>query len=209
MTTPAPGLKEATWLACKPKTCCYTSFVVVTGRDVWRVSRILETPPWSFIVYFQSPQPRPDSFILDRSGRHFRLALAKQPSKRKKTPPPCIFLLKTRNGYHRCGLGDLRPQVCKSFPSEMVSGVLCVRNDAGCTCRTWSLTDVDIEEETEKVELRQAEFEEYCAAVAAWNDHVTDAPPEETFSFFEYCNFLLNAYDEIETGRATLVGGTS
>jgi len=89
----------------------------------------------------------------------------------------------------------------------MVSGVLCVRNDAGCTCRTWSLTDVDIEEETERVEARQAEYDEYCAAVAAWNDHVTSAPPEETFSFFEYCNFLLNAYDEIESGRATLVVG--
>lgn len=206
MPQPTISLKESTWLACKQKTCCYTSFVVVTGRDVWQISRILETPPWSFIVYFQSPQPRRDSFILDRSGRHFRLALAKQPSKRKKTPPPCIFLLKTRNGYHRCGLGDLRPQVCKSFPSEMVSGVLCVRNDAGCTCRTWSLTDVDIEEETARVEARQEEFEEYCAAVAAWNEHVTHAPPEETFSFFEYCNFLLNAYDEIESGQATLVG---
>jgi Fe-S-cluster containining protein len=205
MPQPAISLKEATWLACKQKTCCYTSFVVVTGRDVWQISRILETPPWSFIVYFQSPQPRRDSFILDRSGRHFRLALAKQPSKRKKIPPPCIFLLKTRNGYHRCGLGDLRPQVCKSFPSEMVSGVLCVRNDAGCTCRTWSLTDVDIEEETARVEARQEEFEEYCAAVVAWNEHVTHAPPEETFSFFEYCNFLLNAYDEIESGQAMLV----
>ena len=28
--------KEEVWLACKPKSCCYTSVVIPTGKDVWQ-----------------------------------------------------------------------------------------------------------------------------------------------------------------------------
>jgi Fe-S-cluster containining protein len=190
--------KEAIWLACKAKSCCYSSFVLPSGRDVWRISRVLDMQPWAFVVYFQTPKPRPDSFILDGSGRHFRIALAKQQSRRKKTPPPCIFLLRTRNGYHRCGLGDLRPQVCHSFPSDLMNGVLCVPNDTGCTCRKWSLADVDITEETRAVEARQAEYQEYCSLVAFWNEQVASAPEGSTFAFVDFCEFLLDAYDQLD-----------
>lgn len=195
--TTISGKKEAIWLACKPKTCCYTAIVVPTGRDVWRIARALDTPAWSFLKYFPSPTPRRDAFILDHSGRQFRLALAKQPTRRKKTPGPCTFLLRTRNGYHRCGLGNLRPQVCKSFPSDLAAGILCVRNDLGCTCRTWALADVDIAEERALVEAREEEAAEYHAIVAHWNAQVASTPSDETFSFVDYCAFIMDAYDEI------------
>jgi len=199
MISPATTRKEATWLACKQKSCCYAAFVLPSGRDIWRISRTLDMPPWAFVVYFQSPEPRPDAFMLDPAGPRFRLALAKQRSRRTKTPPPCIFLLRTRQGHHRCGLGDLRPVVCKSYPAELVSGVLCLRNDGGCTCRAWSLTDVEIAEETALVEERQAGYAEYCAVIARWNALVASAPPEASFTFFDFCQYLLEAYDEIDT----------
>lgn len=205
-TTTAPD-KEALWLACKQKNCCYTAFVLPSGRDVWRITRALQTPPWTYLVYFQSP-PRPDSFILDNSGLHFRMALAKGPTRRKKSPPPCIFLLHTRNGQHRCGLGALRPETCRAYPSEMVAGVLCVRNDGGCTCRTWSLSDVNIEEERARVEKRYDDFQEYCAVVGLWNENVANAPPEVSLDFYDFCNFLLDAYDQIE-GEEALSGVAS
>ena len=190
--------KEAVWLACKPKTCCYNAFVLVSGRDVWRISRALGSPPSSFLIYFQSPEWRPDTFILDRTGRYFRLALAKQPaSRRRKTPPPCIFLLRTRNGHHRCGLGDLRPQVCKTFPVDMVGGVLCTFEKTGCSCRSWSLADVDLEEEAAGVEAKQQDFVEYSEVVAAWNSYVASAPEDARFDFFAYCDFVLEIYDRI------------
>ena len=200
MTAPTEtiGKKEAIWLACKPKTCCYTAFVIPTGRDVWRICRALNTTPWSFLIYFKAPRPGGDSFVLDKSGQHYRIALTKKPSRRKKTPPPCIFLLRTRNGYHRCGLGDLRPQVCHSFPSKLVSDVLCMNNDAGCTCRKWALADVDIAEETALVKTHQVDFLEYGQVVAHWNDMVASASEDESFTFFDFCNFMLEAYDEIE-----------
>lgn len=205
MLDTASTRKEAIWLSCKQKTCCYASFVLPSGRDVWRISRALDTPPSTFLVYFQTPKPRPDAFILDRSGRYFRVALAKQASRRKKSPPPCIFLLKTRNGHHRCGLGDLRPQVCHTFPMDIVAGVLCVPNDTGCTCRDWSLADVDIAEERAQVEVRQQGFQEYCSVVAEWNRNVANAPQDVAYSFFDFCDFMLAAYDELEAAQAAPV----
>lgn len=188
-----PGRKEAIWLACKQKRCCYTSFVLPTGRDVWRIAHSLQTRPETFLTYFESPQSRPDAFFLDASGRSFRIALAKQRSRRKSTPP-CIFLLRTRNGYHRCGLGDLRPEVCKTYPTEIVSGVICIRNDGGCTCRTWTLQDIEIEDEMALVKSRTAEYHEYCDKVAVWNDMVL-AAGETIHTFVEFCDFLVRTYD--------------
>jgi Fe-S-cluster containining protein len=195
VTHPTLTRKEAIWLACKAKSCCYSAIVVPTGRDVWRIARALDTSPWSFLVYFQSPPRARDAFALDQSGQTFRLALSKQRSRRTKTPPPCIFLLRTRDGAHRCSLGDLRPLVCRTFPSELVDGVVCLRNDGSCSCRLWALADVDIEEERLALEARQADAEAYCQVVAHWNAQVAAAPAGARFDFFDYCRFLLDAYD--------------
>ncbi len=187
--------KETIWLACKAKACCYAPLVLPSGRDVWRIARALQAPPWSFLVYFQTPDPRRDAFILDHSGQQFRLALGKGAARRRQGTAPCIFLLRTRDGAHRCGLGDLRPLVCRAFPAEVVDGVLCLRRDSGCTCRTWALSDVYLAEERALVEARQAESEEYCAVVARWNARVAAAPTERSFDFLEYGEFLMEEYD--------------
>lgn len=201
MATAPVSRKEEIWLACRPKACCYAAMVIPTGRDVWRISRALDCHPWTFVRYFASPTPRRDAFILDGSGRQYRLALAKQPSRRKKSSPPCIFLMKTSSGSHRCGLGDLRPRSCLAFPSELVREVVCV-NPVGCTCREWSLADVDITEERALIETRRQENEEYVnTVVARWNDLVASAPADSHFEFLDYCDFVLETYDRISAGE--------
>ena len=206
MTIPTCTRKEATWLACKQKACCYSALVVPSGRDVWRIARTLQAPPWTFVLYFAAPVPRADAFILDHSGQPFRLALAKQRRQRRKSLPPCIFLMRTRQGYHRCGLGELRPLVCRTFPADVVAGVLYMRADGGCTCREWSLADADIAEEQALMGARQADYAEYCGVVARWNAQVRATPAGTSFTFFDFCDFLLTAYDALgvpaETGGA-------
>lgn len=201
-------MRENLWLSCKQKECCYSSLVVVTGRDVYRISDALGTDPWTFLVYFTPPQPNPDSFVLDKSGRHFRLALAKGPTRRKKLPPPCIFLMKTTDGHHRCGLGDLRPQVCRVFPLELSSGVISVPRDTGCTCRAWSLADVDLESDRPLVRQRLDEYIEYCELVQQWNRSVMDLPDDNKVAdFYDYCRFLLWAYgDSLAQSRLETAG---
>jgi len=201
--TPAPPTvtrKERLWLACRQKRCCYAPVVVPTGRDVWRIARALDAPLWSFLVYFQAGEARRDAFLLDRTQPPYRLALAKRPGRRTKTPPPCVFLLRTRDGHHRCGLGDRRPVLCRAFPSESLDGVLALHDGGACTCRTWSLTDADLAEELALVAARQAAAAEYCTVVARWNARLLATPEGTAFDFLAFCDFLLTAYDEIAAG---------
>jgi Fe-S-cluster containining protein len=186
--------KEATWLACKQKACCHTT-IVPTGHDMWRIARGLDVPPLSFLMYFESSVERRDAFHLDQSGRRFRLALAHQPTRRRATPAPCIFLLRTRQGHHRCALGPLRPMVCRSYPAQVADGILYL--DAGaCTCGAWSLAGIDMAAGRALVDTRQAEAEVYCRVVAAWNARVATGP-EEAIEFGMYCEYLLTSYDRI------------
>ena len=189
--------KEAAWLACKEKTCCYDAVVIPTGRDVWRIARTLDTPLQSFLLYFPTAQPRRDAFLLDHSGQAFRLALGKATGGRRRSSPPCIFLLRTRSGHHRCGLGDLRPLVCRALHADLVDGVLTLANDGRCACRNWTLADVDIAEEGALVRARQRDAEEYCDIVARWNRGVTSAPAGTSFTFGDYCAYLLGTYDTL------------
>jgi hypothetical protein len=200
--------KEEIWLACARKDCCYAPVVVPTGRDIWQIARSLETPPWSFVRYFATPTLRPDAIRLDRTERLYRLVLAKGPTRRTKRPAPCIFLLRTRRGDHRCGLGSLRPAACQAFLADSVGGVVRVANDAGCSCRQWSLADVDLVEEAAAVKRRQQEAREYHAIVAEWNEGVRQSAPDQSVDFLAYCDFLLDRYDRIaasvaETGTAS------
>jgi Fe-S-cluster containining protein len=186
--------KEALWLSCARKSCCQSGLVIPTGRDIWRLARALGVSPDSYLMCFETPVPRRDAFALDRSGRRFRLALAKRPDPKHRDRASCIFLLRTRQGHHRCGVCSIRPGVCRAFPSNLPEGVLCVGSD-DCACRTWSLADVDIAEERALVEARQRDAEEYCDLVARWNDRVETTPGEATLEVGEFCNFLLAAYD--------------
>jgi Fe-S-cluster containining protein len=186
-------MRDELWLTCDRKTCCHVPIVIPSGRDVWRIARAFDVPPWTFLKYFLSPEPRPDGFKLDHTDRQFRLALAKQPQSELKVPP-CIFLLKTRRGAHRCGLGELRPGVCQTFPYELTDGVLTALDNGGCTCRRWSVADADVTPMTARLERCQAEAREYHAVVARWNAQVNGAT-EERFHFGEFCTFLLAEYD--------------
>lgn len=197
--------KEEVWLGCKAKSCCYTSVVIPTGKDVWRIARTLDLLPWHFLVYFEAAQPRRDAFALDCSPRRFRLALRKNPRRKAHGAQACTFLLRTRNGHHRCGLGELRPAVCRSFPSEMVGGVVCILPETGCRCRTWSLADVDIGEESAVIQERQADSEVYCGVVEQWNRGASEQG--RRLDFEKYCEFLLDTYDRLAAESAASHSG--
>jgi hypothetical protein len=79
----------------------------------------------------------------------------------------------------------------------MAEGVLTIGAETGCTCREWSLMDVDLATEAALIGERQRDAEEYCAVVAAWNARVLAAPADARFDFREWCDYLLAAYDDI------------
>lgn len=188
--------KEEIWLACRQKTCCVKRLVTVTGRDVWRISRALNVDPWTFLLYFKAP-PGPDTFILGHDDVQYRLALADEPSNRRSTMKPCIFLMRTRGGHHRCGLGQLRPFSCRVFPAQVADGVLYATPDTVCTCRRWALSDMDIEQERIIMDEFDDAREEYTAVLDGWNEFVRSTPLEQTFSLVDFCTVLMTMYDGI------------
>lgn len=194
--------KEAVWLGCRTKTCCFAPLVVPSGRDIWRIARQLDVPPWSFLLYLRSPEPRPDAFLLEPDGPLYRLALAKR-QPRRRAAPPCTFLLRLRDGQHRCGLGDQRPGVCRAFPAESRGGLLRIVAQPGCQCRLWSLADLDLPAERRLLTAIQAEMADYAAVVAHWNAWLRAEPPGTQVDFFAYCDYLMDAYDD----RAASSGG--
>src|SRR5215203_5179051 len=187
MTT---STKEALWLSCKDKTCCSFYAVFPTGLDIWRIATTLRVPPWAFTTLVPAEEGAPDGLVLGRSGQHFRVALAKVPAKGKKLSP-CVFLMRLTDGTARCGLGELRPSPCHSFPSLLIDSVLCLMNDGGCTCRKWSLSEMDIGEETAVVMAEKHAREVYYEVVANWNEYVRQATRDESFSYRDFCRYLL------------------
>ena len=190
------SMKDTMWLSCREKSCCSFYIVFPAGVDIWRIATALQVPPWSFTTMVPAPQEALDGFKLARSGRRFRAALAKAPGPGNDAAP-CVFLMHAADGSARCGLGDLRPSPCHSFPSVLISRVLYLMNDGGCTCRSWSLSDVDIEEETVVVSREMRAKATYHKVIAHWNEYVDRVAGEEIFSFADFCRYLLDVYTQL------------
>jgi len=183
--------KELLWLGCRDKTCCHTTRVIVTGLDLWRISRNLMLAPWNFVVYAEAMPEAADAFQLKAGGPGYQVLLAK----RGKVGPqgaPCIFLWKLADHHAQCGLGSLRPSICQAYPSVLIDDVLCVDSRA-CSCRRWSTQDVDIEAETQRLNAVLGEAQEYAEIVAEWNARLEPGASERTFR--EFCAAILDAYD--------------
>jgi hypothetical protein len=70
-------------------------------------------------------------------------------------------------------------------------------NDGGCTCRTWSLSDVDIEHETGLISEEIRAREMYYKVVANWNEYVRRTTSEEVVSYPDFCRYLLDIYTQL------------
>lgn len=190
--------KESLWLGCRTKTCCSYYVVYPTGLDVWRIARQLQVAPWSFTKPVLAASPAPDTFALDDSGHRFRLVLQKR-QRRGRTLQPCVFLLQLNDGTARCSLGDLRPAACHTFPALMLDDEVQVRNDGGCTCREWSIADIDDDRERRLLVNEQDERDTYCRVIANWNAFAVGHSADSPLDYRDFCRFLLDIYTELSS----------
>jgi hypothetical protein len=56
---------------------------------------------------------------------------------------------------------------------------------------------MEIAEELPILDARQREAEEYCTVVAAWNARVAAAPAGTSFTFADFCRYVLTSYDDM------------
>jgi Fe-S-cluster containining protein len=181
--------REQICLACSQKTCCSYYVVSVTARDIWRIMRAMEIAPGDFLRYYACDHEVPGCFLLGAEGSFCDLVLAKQPLP-EPLASPCVFLVRTTDGHGLCGLGELRPGQCQSYPVFQQGDLLRLVNDAEACVRTWSHVDIEASRERPLLGRLASEEEEHRGLVAEWNRRVRVEPRERTFD--EFCAFLVN-----------------
>jgi hypothetical protein len=65
---------------------------------------------------------------------------------------------------------------------------------AGCTCRRWSLDDIDLESDRASLLAESLARAEYAGFVRNWNAYVAAVAEAERFSYPDFCRFLLDQY---------------
>ena len=93
--------KDLLWLACREKTCCHNTKVILTGRDVWRIAQALELQPWDFTLYCDAEDGAVDGLQLAPGGPFYQVMLAKR-GEAGPIGAPCIFLWRLADGGGRC-----------------------------------------------------------------------------------------------------------
>lgn len=195
-------LHEALWLSCAVKRCCSLRTVLPTGADICRIATQLQVPPESFLRAIPAPESATNAFILDSTRQPLYAALARRSQKARAD---CIFLMQLGERAARCGLGALRPLSCQAFPAVGAPGMLSVDEDQICTCRTWSLADLDRPHVSALLRQATHEQRQYEAVIASWNALVDDAPANTRFSFGDFCRYVVAAsgalFDEAKDER--------
>ncbi len=196
----SPSFHELLWLSCAAKRCCSVRTVLPTGGDVWRIATQLQVPPDSFLRTIPAEPGAEDGVLLEPNGRRVHVVLARRALKGRQAA--CVFLMQLRDEVARCGLGDLRPLSCQAWPAVWATGA--VRLDANhvCTCRAWSLADMDREAARLLLEQEAAEREVDRRIIAEWNVQV-EAAPHPTYRLTDYCDYLMRAYSVRMSGTST------
>ena len=186
-----PEQKHAICSGCRVRTCCYHYRVTITGFDLWRIAHTLDVPAEQFVSYAPAEPGNEGAFRLAPGGEGYELVLSKTADPRRHAG--CVFLVKTRGGIHRCGLGDLQPDACAIYPAYVQEdGLLRVVNDPEACWRSWSAPELDAEVERRRFETHAQNQSEYAAIVEAWNERVIGGDRE--YGISDFLGYIENQY---------------
>jgi hypothetical protein len=190
----AAPARVARWLACPRKDCCSFSYICVSGDDVARIARTMALEPWTFTVAIAAPDDADDGFLLAAAGPRLRLALARVSFEADGRGAQCAFLASLSDGSARCGLGELRPAACLTFPARVDGGAV-VLDAAGCSC-DWSGVPLEDPELERNLAAMAEARERYAGVVGRWNAFVRASSFAEPLEVRDFGRFLLDAYGQ-------------
>ena len=163
--------RDVLWDACRSKTCCRTTRVVLTGADLARLVQAFELEPGQFAQPIPVPDgdDGPPGFLLEpvRPAARARAAQARRarPARRAVRVPR-----RDERRARRVRRGRRAPGSLPRLPGRLEGSVLRVAA-GGCDCRRWSLLDLGPQERAQ-AEAAAAEEERHAGAVRAWNETV-------------------------------------
>jgi Fe-S-cluster containining protein len=176
--------RDVLWDACRSKTCCRVTRVVLTGRDLALLARTLELEPSQFAMHV--PTADQPGFLLEPHGPGYEVVLRKN-GDIGPAGAPCVFLVETNDGHASCGAGASRPAVCHAYPATVADGRVRVI-DGTCACRRWSLLDLD-PAERELARAAAVQAQEHAATVRAWNADIRERGTSRSVG--DYYDYLL------------------
>jgi hypothetical protein len=179
------SVRDVLWDACRKKSCCRTTRVVLSGADLVRLTAAFQLPAAAIAVP-AVVEPGTGGFLLRPEGQEHELVL------RKNGPvsgagAPCAFLVHTNDGHALCGAGSAKPGSCQAFPATLSQGRLRVIAHQ-CQCRRWSPLDLT-QRERSLAAVAATEKEQHDNAVEEWNNLVRDHRLERSVD--DFCQFLI------------------
>lgn len=133
-TKPAASEPEYPCVTCIAE-CCRNYLVPVTGLDVYRIYRSLGLDPGQFTAYQQLASGKV-GFRLEDSALRYTMLLAKDQQHGRASEGWCVFWLPLGKSVGRCGIYQLRPRVCRTYPARLENGT--VQLPMRCLKTTWN-----------------------------------------------------------------------
>ncbi|MFZ1077612.1 MAG: YkgJ family cysteine cluster protein [Nitrosotalea sp.] len=137
--------------------CCKEYTIFVNAHDVYRISVGLGLDPENFLEIYGAKE---DAWGIQIEEGLVDLAL-------KQKDDTCTFLIKFEDNF-RCGIHDLKPGVCKSYPFQLKDGKLIQMDDKLCP------VDWDVAKEfetmmTTHLKKDENEWKFYYDLILEWN----------------------------------------
>jgi Fe-S-cluster containining protein len=138
----AGGVRAASCGACRTRDCCHDRDVALTADEVVAIARTLAVAPERFarlapVGTAASGGAEPVTIKLSRDGPGHRVVLRRRDDGEGRTR--CVFLMTAGSGRKLCGLGELAPGACRTFPRPV--DLDAERRAVGCWRRWEDLTE--------------------------------------------------------------------
>ena len=155
--------------------CCKEYTIFVNAHDVYRISVGLGLDPGNFLEIYGAKE---DEWGIQIEDGLVDLAL-------KQKDDTCTFLIKFGDNF-RCGIHDLKPGVCKSYPFQLKDRKLIQMDDKMCP------VDWDVTKEFETMMITHLKKDEnewkfYYDLILEWN-----ATHQPAAKLSEFLRFLID-----------------
>ncbi len=180
--------------------CCAHYLVPIAGYDVWRIVTGQRLAPELFVEAIPEDQPSANGFRLRATGTSYTLALRHQFVRRGVRP--CVFLVKLRDGYQRCGIYNQRPMVCQAYPMQLTADSIAPRSDMLCPPRSWDVGVMDVARWRKQLIEMEIAWALYERVVRCWNETFQHEAAQNERSLASYFTYLVTVYDQLELLRA-------
>ena len=156
MTIPNQSIQDYPCTSCHTN-CCKEYTIFVNAHDIYKISVGLGLDPENFLEIYGAKE--------DACGIQIEEGLVDLALKQKDDT--CTFLIKFGNNF-RCGIHDLKPGVCKSYPFQLKDGKLVQMDDKMCPVN-WGVAKEFETMMTTHLKKDENEWKFYYDLILEWN----------------------------------------